>query len=367
MTLADPAARPRPPVVTLILIGANLLAAFALLVNPDLAYEFGFRPDHPTLRGAVTSLFLHANVIHLLGNMVFLAAVGAAVEMATGSFRFASVYFLSGLVGVAAHYLMTRHMDEPAPFIGASGCIAGCVAYYTFRYQAMRVPLAPRVAVSVLAVTGIWLALQVVGSFVHLGESGGISFWAHLGGFLTGIVLSVVFRAPDLGLARLGHEAIAKMEERGPAAVQAMALKHLERHPGDPKALWELARASEAMGDASGEQSALATLVDVGSEGERVEAVRRLLDLGRACEIPVLRRFKLADALRTEDPETSRRLLQSVLDDPDESRRPEALLALAEVEREAAPDRCAALLDELERLYPLHPATEVARKRGWRS
>jgi membrane associated rhomboid family serine protease len=72
------------PVVTLLLIAGNILAAFALLFNPELAFAFGFRPDHPSLAGAISCLFLHSNVVHLLGNMVFLAAVGVAVELAAG-------------------------------------------------------------------------------------------------------------------------------------------------------------------------------------------------------------------------------------------------------------------------------------------
>ena len=73
--------------VTLILIVANLLAAFAVLGIPDLITKLGFHSDAPAVRSALTSLFIHANVVHLLGNMVFLAAVGAAVEMASGSVR----------------------------------------------------------------------------------------------------------------------------------------------------------------------------------------------------------------------------------------------------------------------------------------
>ena len=139
----------RIPLVTLLLIAANIVAAFALLIYPDFAYEFGFRADRPRLSTAITSQFLHANVFHLLGNMVFLAAVGVAVEMATGSLRFAVVYFTAGMVGVAVHFLVYRHVSNPAPLIGASASIAGCAAYYSVRYTRMRVLLAPHVALSV--------------------------------------------------------------------------------------------------------------------------------------------------------------------------------------------------------------------------
>ena len=182
--------RSRLPIVTLLLIAANILAAFILLVTPDLAAGYGFHSNHPSPLAAITSLFLHANVLHLMGNMVFLAAVGAAVELATGSLRFVIVYFVSGLVGVAAHYAITHNAVDPTPLIGASGCIAGCAAYYSVRYTNLRVPIAPRKSLSVASVTGMWLVLQLVGAFIKIGETGGTAFWAHIGGFVAGAILS---------------------------------------------------------------------------------------------------------------------------------------------------------------------------------
>lgn len=353
----------RFPLVTLILIGANILAAFALFVYPDLAYEFGFRPNHPRLPAALSSLFLHANVLHLLGNMVFLAAVGASVELATGSLRFALVFFVSGLVGVGVHYLATRRAPDPVPLIGASGCIAGCAAYYTVRYTGLRVPVAPRLALSVAAVTGIWILLQVVGAFVRLGDpGGGTSFWAHLGGFLAGVVLSFVFRAPDLGQIRLGHEALERMNARGPAAVALVAKQHLKKHPRDPKALWELANAQQALDERDAESETLLRLLDVLPEAEQPEALTRLCQAGRVTRLNVIRRLQLADRHAA----VARPLLLSVVEGPtDEPQRPDAILALAALEREENPGRAAELIEELMSKHPLHPAAELARKRGW--
>jgi membrane associated rhomboid family serine protease len=355
--------RSRLPIVTLILIGANLLAAFGLLFDPNLAYEFGFRPGQPSLRGVLTSLFLHANVLHLLGNMVFLAAVGAAVELASGSFRFAVVYFFAGVAGVAAHYLVTRRMPEAVPLIGASGCVAGCAAYYSFRYTGLRVPLAPKFALSVAAVTVIWLLLQVVGAFVRLGDSGGgVSFWAHLGGFAAGILLSLVFRAPDLGQVKLGHEVLDQMNARGPAAVVVAAKRHLERHPRDVKALWELADAQGMLSERDAEAETLLKLIDILPEDAQPEAIRRLAQAGWVSLLSPLRRVQLAD----RHPDVARALLKSVAEGPkDEPQRPDAILALAGLERETHPARAEVLLKELVADYPLHPAVELARKRGW--
>jgi len=358
----------RLPLVTLIVIGANLLAAFGLLLNPELAYDLGFRPDQPRLGAAFTSLVLHANVLHLLGNMVFLAAVGAAVELATGSVRFALVFFFAGLCGVAVHHLVMRGVPNPTPLIGASGCIAGCAAYYSVRYTRLRVPLAPKLAISVAAVTAIWAGLQLVGAFIRIGESGGVSYWAHLGGFAGGILLSLVFRAPDLGQVKLGHEVLERMNARGPAAVVAAANQHLEKHPRDTKALTELADAHGLLGEPEQEAEAILRLMEIVPEAEQPDLVRRLCKIGRATRLPTLRRLQLADKCRQEAPFIAKALLRSVVEGPaDDPQRPDAILALAGLERDESPERAGELLGELNAHYPLHPAADLARKRGWLS
>ena len=357
----------RFPTVTLLLIAANLMAAFALHFYPDLALEFGFRPDRPSVQGAFTGLFLHANLFHLLGNMIFLAAVGAAVEIATGSLRFASVYFLSGLAGVLCHYVVFRHAQDPAPLIGASGCIAGCAGYYSVRYTGLRVAIGPNKSLSVAAVTGVWVVLQVIGAVVHVGpEGGGVSFWSHLGGFAAGLVLSALFRAPDLGQVRLGHEVLDQMNERGPVAAAAAAKVHLGKHPNDSKALRQLARSCSQMDDADGEADAILALIDVDPELEHPALLSRLIDIGRADRLTPSKRTVLAEKFKEGSPAVARALLKTVLEGPSsDPSRPEAILALAGLERATEPARAQILLEELLSSYPLHPCVELARKRGW--
>ena len=357
----------RIPVVTLILIVANIVAAYALYIYPDFGFEFGFRPDKPRPIAAITGLFLHANVFHLLANMIFLAAVGAAVEIATGSIRFAAVYFISGLVGVGVHYLVYRNATNPAPLIGASGSIAGCAAYYCVRYTRMRVAIAPKLALSVATVTGLWVLLQIAGAFIRIGDSaGGASFWAHLGGFATGIALSLVFRAPDFGHLKLGHAVLEKMNERGPGAVITAAEQHLSQHPRDIKILWELASAQQQLGEGDAEAETLLRLLDVVGADETPEVLRRLCQVGRVTRLTPLRRLQFADRVAATTPAVTRALLRSVVDGKrDENQRPDAILALASLEWDENPDQAKKLIDELNASYPIHPATDLARKRGW--
>ncbi len=358
--------RSRVPLVTLLLIAANIAAAFSLIVDPDLISQFGFRSRHPSILTAITSLFLHANLVHLLGNMFFLAAVGAAVELATGSFRFIVVYFIGGLAGVFLHFMITRRAVDPAPFVGASGCIASCAAYYSVRYTRLRVPVAPKLALSVAAVTICWITLQLIGAVVRFGEQGGTSFWAHIGGFIAGALISLVFRAPDLEQVKLGHEVLEKMNARGPAAVVFAAEQHLKKLPRDLKVLWELADAQSALGEGDAESKALLRLLDVVTEKDRPEVLRRLCKVGRVSALPTLKRLQYADQCRTNAPDVCRALLKSVIDGPaDDAQRPDALLAMIAVEREDHPLKAEDLLAQLIASYPLHPAAELARKRGW--
>ncbi len=355
----------RLPAVTLILIAANLLAAFWLVLTPELIDSFGFRPDQPRIQTAFTSLFLHANIFHMLGNMVFLAAVGAAVELATGSLRFALVYFVSGLAGVGFHFLMTRHAIAPAPYIGASGCIAGCAAYYSVRYIGLKVPILPHRGISVAAVTGVWVALQVIGAFVHIGSNGGTSFWAHLGGFVAGIVLSVVFRAPDLGQARLGHEVLERMNVRGPGAVVLAAKQHLETHPSDTKVMGDLASAYGTLGEVELEAETLVALLEISLPADQPEVLTRISEINQCGRLPVLRRLQEADRLGSSYPNLAKALLQSVVQGPEDVRRPEAMFSLADLEMPGNPEAAKELLTEMVRQYPLHDAVALARKRGW--
>lgn len=366
--------RSRLPVVTLLLIIANLFAAFAVAFSaasgpdavPDLVATYGFNPRNPSFLTVFTSLFLHQNLLHLLGNMVFLAAVGAAVELATGSARFAVVYFVSGLMGVAAHFLLTMSQPHAPILIGASGAVAGCAAYYSVRYTALKVPVAPKKALSVAVVTLVWVLLQFVGAFVHIGESGSVSFWAHIGGVLAGLLLSAVFRAPDLGQARLGHAVLDQMNERGPAAVAVAARQHLKEHPNDLRALRDLADAERQLAHPVAELAALTKLLEVLPESEQTPVLHRLGELGKLGALPSVRRTLLADKYKESDPETARLLLESVVEGPESDPQiPDAMLALAGLERDHEPDRASEILRSLQERFPLHPTVDLARHRGW--
>jgi len=341
-----------------VLIAINLLAAFAAILNPYLVDEWAFKGPSLLDWTLLSSLFVHANWMHLAGNMVFLAAVGPAVEFAAGAGRFAIVYLSGGVAGVLAHRVLAT---SDAPLVGASGCIAACVGYYTVRYVWLQVAVAPNVSVPVVAISAVWVGLQALGAFIQIGgQVGGIAYWSHLGGIAVGVLLSLVFRAPSLANLQLGHEALDRMNRRGPYAAIAAADLHLKSHPNDVRALMQKAEAYRALGDKREEIDTLVRLFDLQEPTALGEAIFRLRDLNALSCVTSLRRAQTADRLKSACPDLAKILLESIANgDPEDPQRPEAMLGLATLENG---DRWAA---RLVAEYPLHPAVEVARSRGY--
>jgi membrane associated rhomboid family serine protease len=156
---------------------------------------------------AITSMFLHGGWLHLIGNMWFLWIFGNNVEDAMGHGRFGGFY---GLCGVAAAALQVATApDSAVPMVGASGAIGGVMGAYILLYPRVHVHMLiflgffiTTVAVPAYVMLGYWLLIQLISGFGTLGDQGGgVAFWAHVGGFVAGALLVLVFRDPRL-LAR---------------------------------------------------------------------------------------------------------------------------------------------------------------------
>ena len=356
--------RSRTPYVTLLLIVANIVAAFFVLVRPELIDTYGFKATEPSLVTVFSSMFVHANAIHLLGNMVFLAAVGVAVEIATGSLRFLVVYLFSGLLGVVLFWLSVRHNIDAPPLVGASGCIAGCAVYYSLRYTKFRVPLAPKASATVAWVTLAWLMMQVIGAVIRVGEPLHSSrFFAHLGGAIGGMIVGLVFRAPDLGSQKLGHQVYEALNDQGPAAQIEHLKVHLTAHPEDIEMQQKLADQYRQMGDTKDEVVTLKKVL-FQLQGDKADAaVSRLLDLKKLDEVAPIRLRQLADKLSNP---VAAKVLWSIAAMPkSEPQRPEALLELVGRLREDSPEESAKALELLKTDYETHSVMEIAKQRGW--
>jgi membrane associated rhomboid family serine protease len=158
----------------------------------------------------LTSLFLHENPLHLVGNMLFLWIFGDNVEEVLGALRYVIVYVVAGLAGTLL--MIAAAPNSLVSTLGASGAIAGIMSAYLiwFPYHRIRVFVVRRVLeVPALIVIGAWMVIQVVNGLLsigHLGEAGGIAYLAHVGGLGVGAAAGLVFRrrARALGLPSWG-------------------------------------------------------------------------------------------------------------------------------------------------------------------
>jgi membrane associated rhomboid family serine protease len=160
----------------------------------------------------LASMFLHGSWMHLLGNMWFLWLFGNNVEDSMTRPRFIAFYLLTGLAAAFAQILA-----DPAsgvPMVGASGAISGVMGAYLVLFPRARVytmvPLGFILQSFALPAWGMliyWMFLQVVGglSSVVSEQSGGVAFWAHIGGFVAGVVLVKLFERRDRVQAHLRH------------------------------------------------------------------------------------------------------------------------------------------------------------------
>jgi membrane associated rhomboid family serine protease len=164
------------------------------------------------LPNVMTSMFLHGSWMHLIGNMWFLWLFGNNVEDSMTRPRFVVFYLLSGLA--AALLQVVTNPQSGVPMVGASGAISGVMGAYLVLFPRARVftmvPLGfffTTVALPAWAMLLYWAFLQFVGGLSRMGaEGGGVAFWAHVGGFVAGIVLVKIFARPDhVAEHRAGH------------------------------------------------------------------------------------------------------------------------------------------------------------------
>ena len=208
--------------VTVGLIALNILAFFLTRgpVNEELSLSFAIIPSELMQVGfwggpafgphnqipvaeqytLISYMFLHGDIWHLFGNMLFLWVFGDNVEDAMGHVKFLLFYLACGVAGGLVHSWVSP--ESLAPLIGASGAVAGVIAAYLLLHPRVNVwvlflkflPL--RIPASV--VLGLWVVIQVVMIFVP--SIGPVAWWAHIGGLIAGVVLVVFLRRPGVPL-----------------------------------------------------------------------------------------------------------------------------------------------------------------------
>jgi membrane associated rhomboid family serine protease len=223
--IRDDQPRYSTPYVTYFIIGLNILVfLFELSIGAQgrralnaFVFQFGVVPIHferalagtghytlgTTLPTILTSMFLHGGWLHVIGNMWFLWIFGDNIEDYLGHFRYLIFYLVCGIAAAITHIIFNLGSNEPT--VGASGAIAGVMGAYIVLYPRARV-----LTLVILIVfftfwwipawvfLGYWFVLQFLsGAATSIAETshgtGGIAFWAHVGGFLAGILMIKIF------------------------------------------------------------------------------------------------------------------------------------------------------------------------------
>ncbi len=157
----------------------------------------------------VTSMFMHGGWLHLIGNMWFLWVFGNNIEDSMGHVRFVLFYLLCGIVAAATQTLVSP--GSLVPMVGASGAISGVMGAYILLYPRVRVHtlvtlgfFVTTIALPAYVMLGYWFVYQLllgtVGALSRL--EGGVAFWAHVGGFVAGVVLIKLFANPSFLVRR---------------------------------------------------------------------------------------------------------------------------------------------------------------------
>ena len=200
----------RFPFINVAIIIATAYAFYQQFVSPSpdvFIQQYALIPslvdfNNPqSLIPFVTAIFLHGGFLHIISNMWFLWVFGDNVEGYLGFFPYVLLYFLAGVVGNVAQYLLMP--NSTIPMLGASGAVAGVLGAYFVLFPHSQIKtlvpvfvLLTTINIPAFFMLGYWFILQILSGAASLpfsNETGGIAFWAHVGGFATGVLIAKFF------------------------------------------------------------------------------------------------------------------------------------------------------------------------------
>jgi len=194
--------RRSPAVMTLIIIVVNVFCFLLELAQPSylqssFIQHYALIPDRPRLAPLITSMFLHGGWFHLIGNMWFLWVFGSHIEDAMGTAKVLVFYLVCGVASAVVQTMLS--LGSPIPTLGASGAIAGVMGAFLVLYPRVRVVtlifiifFVTTVDIPAAFMLLYWFAIQLISGLSTVGsftDSGGVAWFAHVGGFLAGILL----------------------------------------------------------------------------------------------------------------------------------------------------------------------------------
>ncbi|MHB9035208.1 MAG: rhomboid family intramembrane serine protease [Armatimonadota bacterium] len=181
--------------------------------------EITYTGLHPRWLTIFSSMFMHASILHIGGNMLYLWIFGNNIEDCLGHAKFLFFYLVCGVLAALGHMMLNIHSDVPT--VGASGAIAGVLGAYLVLYpkQDIRTLIFlgffwTFVEVPALIVLGVWFVLQLSGLTGSSAAGGGVAYGAHVGGFIAGIALIMLFGGRKLVSGTRYYRRHSRYEER---------------------------------------------------------------------------------------------------------------------------------------------------------
>lgn len=202
------------PFVTISLIIINVTVFLIHISNPSelnrIVFSYGatpayllsldsIRPVHPLLT-LFTSMFMHGGLLHIASNMLYLWIFGNNIEDRIGHFKFIFFYLLGGIVAAYAHSISDP--SSVIPMIGASGAVSGVLGAYLLLFPYTKVHtliflgfFVQVIRLPAFIVIGFWVVIQLINGMLSKGvvDNGGVAWFAHIGGFLFGIISIKIF------------------------------------------------------------------------------------------------------------------------------------------------------------------------------
>lgn len=177
--------------------GESFVSSFALI--PRNLFSHSAETSIPARLTIFSSMFLHGGIFHVAGNMLYLWIFGNNVEDSMGRIRFIFFYFLCGAIAAYSH--AAANAASTVPMIGASGAVSGVLGAYLMLYPRARVHTLVvfgfyirTIEVPAMFVLGFWFILQFLNAVISAGTGQGVAWYAHVGGFVAGIVLIGLFK-----------------------------------------------------------------------------------------------------------------------------------------------------------------------------
>ena len=363
----------RTPWVTYTLITLNVVAY--CFTGPGTYARWGLVPNHPHFAALLTGIFVHVSLAHLFWNMVFLWLFGPHVEEALGWEAFLALYLGGGIAAGLLHMAIVLLFAPKVvvPLVGASGAISAVLAPFAIRFHRAQIRLYwlpgslfgaiwGRLEVPATAGVGVWMLQNIGGGIFFLvnPEPGGTAYWAHIGGFVFGLVAAEL-----TGLLRDGRQDYLLQDARsagtrGQETLDLAIRKYrtfLDRDPDNGVVRAELASLvlvqdrDEAAREMTG---AVRTLLARERPLEASRCVRDAAALGLTLPLSARERLRLAGALEASgDTGPAMDLLRALTTETPEAPEDEmARLKLGQLLRASDPAAANAVLAEFLAKYP---------------